>query len=74
MKYTLVTMADGDVIKENIIEVTPGDKIIAIVDTSNPHTQDNIYNVHKNIMETLQGESNVLTIPDWVSLKILKVE
>lgn len=72
-KYTLQTVTDtGELVKESTLELSEGSVLIA-----QPKSQISIATleiVHELILNALQDERGLLTIPDFVELKVLDIK
>ena len=72
-KYTLRTVSDtGELIKENKLELKEGSILIMQVDTQKIKF-DRAISLHKIVEEALKNGKGVLTIPDFVKLKVLEM-
>lgn len=79
-KYTIQsTDQNGELIKESILEIEQGDKIIVKVGwlddkQTKPAPKQLIDYFHRQISEHLESEDKVLTIPSFVELQVLKIK
>lgn len=72
-KYTLQTVIDGKVIKESILNINKGSKLILKSQIANI-SQKNILDLHSDIARTLKSNSKIITVPTWLDLQILHQE
>lgn len=72
-KYTLQTVADtGEVVKESTLELNEGS--ILIVRPKIEISPETLGYIHEMVLSYLQDGRNLLTIPDFIELKILEVK
>lgn len=72
-KYTLQTVTDtGELVKESALEFKKGSVLIV-----QPKTETNVEvlgMIHEWIVNDLQDEKNVITIPEFIELKVLDIK
>lgn len=72
-KYTLQTITDiGELVKESILELNEGS--ILIVQPKIQIAMGTLKIIHETMANALQDGRDVLTIPEFIELKVLEVK
>lgn len=72
-KYILQTVADtGELVKENTLELNEGS--VLIIQPKTWIGTETLGYIHETILNALQDERNLLTIPEFIELKVLEIK
>lgn len=70
-EITIQTIQRNEKIEESKIMIEEGETLIATVPEN--YRRDEAYSIHERIVKGLSSKSGLITIPDNVKLKVIKV-